>query len=222
MLAQPITRSWRRLFRFSVRTLVFVVIVVGIGLGWIVHQAHLQRDTVAAIVRAGGAVRYNWEWTNGKAIMGGEPSAPSWLVEFLGVDYFGHVTIVGLYSPSRATYEALVQVGHLTQLQRLTLALSHVDDAALEHLGGLTELTYLDLQQTGVTDAGLANLKGLTNLQVLVLDSTRVSDLGLVHLGALRKLVHLQSTGYYRHALRITAFLRNFGSRFENACEMSP
>ena len=47
------------------------MIVVGAGMGWIVRQAHVQRDAVAAIRRAGCSVMYNWEWSDGKLIPGG-------------------------------------------------------------------------------------------------------------------------------------------------------
>ena len=36
------------------RGLIVFVIVIGAGLGWIVHQAHVQRDAVEAIKKAGG------------------------------------------------------------------------------------------------------------------------------------------------------------------------
>jgi hypothetical protein len=42
--------------------------VVGAGLGCIVRQAHIQRDAVAAIQRAGGSVRYKWECKDGHPI----------------------------------------------------------------------------------------------------------------------------------------------------------
>jgi hypothetical protein len=39
------------LLRFSVRGLIVLVIVAGAALGWIVRQAHIQGDAVAAIIR---------------------------------------------------------------------------------------------------------------------------------------------------------------------------
>ena len=61
----PLLRPWRRFLRLSVRGLIVLVLVIGAGLGWIVHQAHVQRDAVAAIKNAGGSVKYDWEWTGG-------------------------------------------------------------------------------------------------------------------------------------------------------------
>ena len=95
--AKPVSRPWRRFLRFSVRGLIVVVLVIGAGLGWIVRQAHIQRDAVAAIRKAGGSVAYSWEsGRTGRRFRRGEPWAPSWLVDLIGVDFFGHVTDVNL------------------------------------------------------------------------------------------------------------------------------
>jgi hypothetical protein len=60
--AGPISTPWRSFLRFSLRGLIVFVIGVGAGLGWIVRQAHVQRDAVAAIEEVDGSVRYDWEF----------------------------------------------------------------------------------------------------------------------------------------------------------------
>ena len=70
MPAEPVSRPWRRFLRFSVRGLVVVVLLIGVGLGWLVLGARIQRDAVAAIKSGGGGVNYDWEWSNGKIIPG--------------------------------------------------------------------------------------------------------------------------------------------------------
>jgi hypothetical protein len=182
---------WRRYLRFSVRGLIVVVLVVGAGLGWIVHQAHVQRDAVAAIKKAGGSVYYDWEWRIGKPIPGGRPWAPSWLVDLIGPDYFGHVTHVTLRGPPGPTDATLAHVGRLTRLQALLDDSSSASDTGLVHLKGLTKLSDLWLNDTQVTDAGLLHLKGMTNLSSLSLDGTQVTDAGLVHLKGLTNLSDL-------------------------------
>jgi hypothetical protein len=101
-----------------VRGLIVLLLVIGAGLGWIVHQAHVQRDGVAAIRRAGGSVMYDWEWSDGKSIPGGKPQAPRWLVDRVGVAYFGQVTWVQFVS-TIATDATLADAGRLTRLDRL-------------------------------------------------------------------------------------------------------
>jgi internalin A len=195
MTAEPVAhpyehaaRPWRRFLRFSVRRLIVLVLLTGGWLGWTVRQASIQRDAVAAITKDGGNFSYDWEWRDGKS-MGGIPLAQRWLVDRIGVDYFGHVTRVTLFPG--ATDGVLVKVGRLNQLQELNLYRSSVSDAGLSHLKGLTELTTLYLGQTAVTDAGLAHVRGLANLREFCVDSTNVSDAGLAHLNRLSKLTKL-------------------------------
>ena len=52
MPEQPSPEAWRRRLRISVRGLMALVLIVGGGLGWVIHRAHVQRDAVAAIQSA--------------------------------------------------------------------------------------------------------------------------------------------------------------------------
>ena len=76
--------------------MIAVVLVVGGGLGWFVRRAHDQRDAVESIGRKAGGVQFDWEFKDGKDVPSGRPWAPQWLVDRLGVDYFGSVTSVNL------------------------------------------------------------------------------------------------------------------------------
>jgi hypothetical protein len=176
-----------------VRRLVVFVLVIGAGLGWVVRQAHIQGDAVAAIRRTGGAVKYDWEWRDWKDVPGGNAWAPRWIVDLIGVDYFGHVTRVELVSVPSVTNATLAHVGRLTRLQELNVVSPSVSDAGLEHLKALTELSDLSLnglvrlrsltlERTEITDAGLAPLKGLTSLSVLRIGKTQVTDAGIKEL----------------------------------------
>ena len=182
------SRPWRRSLRFSVRGMIVVVLVIGIWLGWLVRGARIQRDAVAAIEGAGGRVKYDFEWTDGNTLTAGEYPTPAWPANLIGVDCFGHVTDVWLYSRPMATDGAMAQIGRLTRIQRLHLSLVRFDDAELTHLKGLSELSLLYLNDTQVTDAGLGHVKGLSNLVELLLDGTRITDAGLVHLKGLTRL----------------------------------
>jgi hypothetical protein len=183
MLAEPVSPSWKRFLRFGMRGLLVFVLVIGAGLGWIVREAHVQRDAVAAIQGTGGAVRYDWEWRDGKNKPGGKPWAPRWLVDRIGVDYFGHVTAAVAHHMSAATSDAVIaQVGRLTRIQSLNLHDSPISDSGLVHLKGLKNLRVILLYRTHVSDAGLVHLKGLTNLSALQVDGTQVTDAGVKEL----------------------------------------
>jgi Leucine rich repeat len=193
--ANTASRPWRRFLRFSVRGLIVLVLVVGGGLGWLVRSARVQREAVAAITEAGGLVQYDWEWREGSDVPRGKPRAPTWLVNLIGVDFFGHVTDVRFFSLSKATDATFVHVGRLTQLERLHVFRWSLGDAGLAHLKGMTKLSSLVLCSTQLTDACLAHLKGMTSLTSLHLTDTQITDAGLVHLKGLTKLSYLNLRG---------------------------
>jgi hypothetical protein len=186
------SRPWRRLPRFSVRGLVVFVLVIGGGLGWLVRSARIQRAAVAAITKAGGSVVYEWDRSNLRLIPEGDPCAPKWLVDLIGVDYFGHVASVDLQYCKGKTDALMAQVEPLTRLARLSLGGSTLSDEGLSHLTGLTNLSDLDLFDTRVSDAGLVHLKRLTRLSRLSVNGTRVTNAGLVHLEGLKNLSELE------------------------------
>jgi hypothetical protein len=193
MPANAASRPWRSFLRFSVRCLIVLVLVVGGWLAWLVRHAHVQREAVAAIVKGGNTVEYDWQWSNGRFNPGGEPWAPRWLVELAGVDYFGNVVSAVVINASE---HKLIHLGKLGKLRNLVITVeSDTADAWLVHLNGLTNLLELNLGGAHVTDAGLAHLAGLTNLSGLGLDCPRVSDAGLASLKGLPKLSVLDVEG---------------------------
>ena len=118
MPAQPIGTSRRRWLRISVRGLIILVLVIGGWLGWAVHNARIQREAVAAVERAGGEVMYDWQWQY-NAPARGRPWAPRWLVDRVGIDYFGHVTLVNLVHRGSEVESAIRHVSRLGRLQEL-------------------------------------------------------------------------------------------------------
>lgn len=175
--------------RTSVRALMLLILLVGGGLGWLVHRAHQQRDAVAAIQRAGGYVEYDWQFRGGVPVSNGAPQYPRWIVDGVGVDYFSNV--VSVFLEGEVSDAEMAHVGHLGRLERLTMEGSTVTDAMLAHLVGLTRLNTLELNGTQVGDAGLARLKALTSLEILSLGGTRTSDSGMAHLAGLTRLESL-------------------------------
>ncbi len=210
--AKPVPRLRRRFLRFSVRGMIVLVLLIGGGLGWLVRCAHSQRDAVAAIRAASGAVQYEWEWKNGKAIDAGSPPTPKSLIELLGIDFFGDVTTVRLNYATilglnhTKVDAAIMRVGLLPRLEKLDLEASTIDDAKLANVQGLTGLVELNLVNTRVTDTGLAHLRHLTKLSKLRLAGSDVRDAGLAHLG---NLTNLSALG-----LQLTKVLRRWSCAF--------
>ena len=164
--------------RFSVRGVIVLVLLAGGILGWIVNQAHVQRDAVAAIRRANGNIEYNLNPNR-------SPWWLRWLADRLGIDYVSHVVgvdLVGVGPDGPSTGADLDHVVRLTRIERLELWGSSVNDSRLADLEGLSRLRSLGLHKTRVGDKGLANLKGLPALRSLWLNRSAVTDAGLAHL----------------------------------------
>ncbi len=101
---KSIRRPWWSYAQLSMRGLVVLVLMIGAWLGWFVHTARLQRDTVAAIKKAGGYAAYDWEWKNGDEIPNGRPLWPKWVVDRVGPVTFGNLA-PGPLTMSRLTTE---------------------------------------------------------------------------------------------------------------------
>ncbi len=184
------TISGRRFLRFSLRGLIVLVLVIGGGVGFVVHSARVQRQAVVAIEHAGGSVYYDWTWNDDRFISPGKPWAPQRLIDLIGIDYFGHVTSVSLRNPDETT---LAHIGRLTRLQQFRFNHSPDNKASLKHLKGLRELTELYSGDAMFTDSDLNNLKGMTKLTKLtILEGRAITDAGLANLEGLTKLTELR------------------------------
>jgi hypothetical protein len=117
------------------------VLVVGGSLGWIVHRAKVQRDAVRVIEKAGGRVRYDWQFRNGRMIASGEPRGPEWLTDRIGVDYFDTVTRVDL--DRKVTDQVMIAVGNLPKVDTMFLNPSGLTDQGRRQLDRMSALRWL-------------------------------------------------------------------------------
>jgi internalin A len=224
MPERPSSESWRRRLRISVRGLMALVLVIGGGLGWVIHRARVQRDAVAAITRVGGHVGYSWQRSMGAWISPRpKPPWPDWVRRILGPDFLDTVTYVfiqgeqfddeALRSACRlpwleelsvvntgVTDASAKDIRHLTNLQSLDLRLNGITTRSLRHIGELRELRTLTLSlkrfPIAVRDEDMGFLKRLTKLERLNLYSANLGDAWLVYLEGLAnlKFLHLTDT----------------------------
>ena len=157
-----------------------LVFVLACWLGWLVHRARVQREVVAAVLRAGGRVEYDWQWRYGRGESPRKIPAPRWLVDAVGIDVFSSVSGVNFFGKAGAD-EVAVQVARLGQVDGVTFNGSNLTDAGLAHLGGL-DVKMLHLEGTKVTDDGLRHVRGMSRLERLDLYSAPVGDAGMAHL----------------------------------------
>lgn len=172
--AQTNGQPKRRRFQLGLRTLLGLVALTAIWLGFVVNRAERQRRAVAAVRHLGGEVAYS----------DGASWSPEWLRAWAHEDYFQSVTAVSLMDVTQVTDADLTHLEGLIALQLLWLHNTPVSDAGLEHLRGLNEIQELDLSNTRVSDAGLKHLRGMSTLQRLWLINTNVSDEGIAELRA--------------------------------------
>jgi hypothetical protein len=114
---------------------------------------------VAAILAADGYVTYESKVRGGVVLPASKDWTRRWLMDFLGIDYFDHVTAVAFDSYATAPDAAMAHVGRLGQLTFLALDESAVSRTGLAHLKGLTKLRFIGLAGTRVTVAGMKDLK---------------------------------------------------------------
>ena len=205
----------RKVLRFSMRTMIVLVLVCGGGMGWLVRSARIQHAAVAAVTSVGGNVMYDWEWNKRKAYTASTGWIPKWALDNLGTDYFHAVTSVWLYYVSTEADKVLIPVGRLTRLEWLSLIGASVTDAGLARLRGMTSLTRLrarlhpdhrrrpgqregtdrphrpELERHAHHRRRPAHLKTLTNLTELNLAGTPITNAGLAHLKGLKNLAVL-------------------------------
>jgi len=240
MSPPPPKRPRHRRFGLSVRAMMALVLILGGGLGWYVERVRIQRDAIAAIVRAGGDAYYQWQvGEDGNFLPAAEPPVPRWLIDRVDYDWFQTVAYVqlgrGRASVTRGldtSHPELAQVARLSHLRSLDAAACPVTDADLIHLRGLSRLEGLNLNCTLVKGPGLANLEGLTHLKTLVLIGIPLSDADLAHvarLGSLELLIldspritdaglaHLEGLTHLRHLNLRSARITDAGLALKQA-----
>ena len=196
------TNPPRRVLRFSVRTLLIVISVFSIWLGWWSTRAHQQRRGVTRVKEHRGVVVYDYQWHTPPAGTGGwlqyvdgwwdehleAPTNP--LRNWLGDDYFSTVRGVSFnwFDEAEISPADLQHLTAFTGLRKLSISGMGVGDSGLSYIGRLTSLRSLALEREDVSDAGLDQLTKLHRLESLFLRSRRISDDGLKSIARLRNL----------------------------------
>lgn len=167
----------RRWYRFSLRTLLVLVVVLCVGFGWIglrLRQARNDRRIVAELSEI-ALVEVRYEWGRVVLMKNDGPSLTDAELEHLK----GLTNLQCLILNSPQVSDAGLKHLKGLKLKRLDLIYCDISDAGLEHLKELTSLQNLDLRLTRITDAGLERLNGLTELKNVDLRSTQVTDEGV-------------------------------------------
>jgi Leucine Rich repeat len=195
----------RRWLQFSLRTLLLTTFVIAATTGWLgkrIEDKHRERDEVAAIVKGGGRVAYDYE-------KNGTSRGPSWLRSVLGEDFFGTVVEADL-SGTAVTDDGLAALASLANLETLDISDTRVTDAGLLHAARLRNLKSLRARNSSTTWAAhhrtsdgyilstVFVIQGFQGTSVTRDDATyqpRITDAGLEHFGMLTNLESLDLEG---------------------------
>ena len=193
MRDQAILKTWRRWLRLSVRSLMVVILIIGCGIGWIIHRARAQRTAVSAVKKAGGVAIYACEYKSGSSPLVALSSWRSMIADSIGIDFVDHVVLVQIQDAGLETsrQKALARLVDFQAVEYLNLVGSSVTNDVLAQFQGMNRLRVIMLQNTRVTDAGLVRLKGLTSLEEVYLTNCDITDAGLGELKALTRLASL-------------------------------
>ena len=194
----------RRWFRFSLRTLLVLMTVLCVWIGIQVNSARRQREAVAAILKAGGTVAFDYQvvrqplpTTPGSHWLSSDtknsPPGPAWLRRQIGDDYFRTVAFVYFHMPNRTIDKTVLdQLVSLPQTEQFLIQNCDIRDTDLTALKQLHQLTTLQIvgvrRINGSILASLPNPGRLTNL---ALSETDVNDEAMEYVGKMTMLLDL-------------------------------
>ena len=180
-------KSGRRWLRFSLRSLMLLVAIVSIPLGWMawqVNRVRNQRLIVAELSSVGGQVIYSYR---SQQMRPQEPPGPKWLRSLLGDDIFSDVKEVDIRH-DHVTEQTLARIATLHAVHTLHMESGQISDNGLAHLAKMSTLQQVVLQSRGFSDASLAQLTKSKGLKALTVYSPKLTDVGLKYVGKLKKL----------------------------------
>lgn len=196
----------RRWPRFSVRSLLLLIVLIAVPLAWKFNQVRNQRLVVAEITNLNGQIIYHHEMRQVRmARQTAEPPGPKWLRALLGEDFFAALVWMEINDP-RVSDETIALVSTLPDLKELHIRSDQLSDRGLGHLAGLKTLKYLNLVGRQITDNGLEQIAKFKQLKGLDLNAEKVSDDGLAQIAKLTKLhqLSLGTSGFSQDRMNIT------------------
>ncbi len=182
----------RRWWQFSLASLLLLMTVLALFLGFWADSARRQERAVRWIEEHGGKVVYSSEIQRSPT-HSPSPPGPAWLRRWMGIDYLDFVEMA--HVKGRVTDADLATLTRdFPRLKQLTIEqAASVSDAGFADLAkGFPHLAYLKIEQgENVTDVGLAALQGLHDLALLHLDCPQMTDASLAHVESLQWLESL-------------------------------
>lgn len=188
-----------RRFQFSLRALLVVLTLAGVGMGAYANRVRHQQEAVARIEHMGAFAYYGYEWDDSRdwfhAGVVHEPG-PALIRNSLGIDWLDSVVAIRFDGCSVSDTDLHWLTQRLPELRYLELRLTAVGDQGVSSIDKLRKLRNLELAETRVSDIGLKIIGRVRSLRSLDLCGTCVTDNGLTSLYGLAELrcIYLEST----------------------------
>src|SRR5262245_42659950 len=116
-MTTPSTKRKRWSLRFSLRSLLLVMLVLCVALGWQVERARKQRDAVEWVREHGGTVGYEYQFDDhGRRLEHPLLPGTEWLRNHLGIDFLDRVVAVNLADTQVSDLAPLAELKHLQML----------------------------------------------------------------------------------------------------------
>ena len=183
-----------RRIQFSLRSFMVALTAACVGGGWWMNQVWRQYDAVAAVLEAGGYVRYP-----ALSLRKFKPYEPRSYAVTEHDDHFWSDFInspLAVYFHDTEVDDRLFhRISSLSRLECVQCDRCRITNPGFARLSRLKALKWLSLDGARITDEGLLHLKSLNQLDVVALGNSEITDRGLEHLTGLKKLEVLYLEG---------------------------
>ena len=206
MIPKLLRRRWAVL---GLRGLLVLILIIGLGLGYLGRQASNLRQAKGALEKCGGYII--WEdrfvWLGGARYydpqQGESVDHPTWFRRVLGDDVFHQPRAVLLMprgrpvgplpaTPEVDIHRAMTLVRRLEGIEAIDVSDYPINDAQLQTLLAWPDLRRLELENTsGLFSAGFAEIAKLRNLRELKLGNLKDGKLALAMAAELPQLEDL-------------------------------
>jgi hypothetical protein len=196
----------RRYLMISLRTLLVLIAVVAVWLGWITNRARRQAEVLNALEANGSTVGFDYQYPSvfrisaSMPLRSAQPPAPAWLRKRVGEEYFRKIVAVDLVAgrvidavrPPREE-RVLAMVASLGGLRDLYVAGPNLRSRTFLEAGRFEALEELRISDCpNVSDEIFSAASQMPSLRWLRIDRCPISGSGLDALGTLNALEDLR------------------------------
>jgi len=180
----------RRWLRFGLRTLLVLVLLLSLPLGWLgreIYRVRQEEQVAAAIIDAGGILRFDFNHQEPIGVY--ENWGPRLLRKLWGKNMGRHLDMVHIHS-AEDTNRLIPLLVRCERLEYLGLPAAKLSDRSMQILASLPNLRVLNLVETQITAEQMQTLATSETLRHIRLQGAPSAD---EYLQQLTKLSHVEN-----------------------------